>query len=506
MINGENGSIFIDTMESIDAAKSVVDDFSKISNKPTRAVIYTHYHSDHIFGTSAYINNSDNFIIISHKNMINHIDNLFSVIQEIAYVRGMRQFGKFIGKNNIGCGIGPHVKFGNGERISVIYPNITFDKSLNITIEGIKFEIYSCPGESDDQICVWLPDYKILLSADNYYEAFPNLYTIRGSETRFISHWLKTLEFMISLEPEILVPSHTLPIYGKDVIKTRLTNYRNAIKIVNDQTIRYMNRGLEPNEIAEKIKLPKYLSNLSYLRPWYGNIEHSVKGIFNQYLGWFSGKAVHLKPLSNFEYATKILSLVNDINILYEHAVNAYNNEEYQWALELVTILKTLNKNKDFKNLDELNRNILIKMAENEISANTRNYYYSEAYEIFNKIKPGKIEQENLFDNNSIENILKMMTTRLIFEKAEYIDMGVNFNFTDIKKCMSLHVYYGVCDFYNFCKKHFTNITTTRDVWIETISNVGSIFVNYYLGKISFDGNFLDLLGLYSFFDLFERP
>ena len=37
-----------------------------------------------------------------------------------------------------------------------------------------------CPGETPDQIVVWLPEKKVLIAADNYYKSFPNLYAIRG--------------------------------------------------------------------------------------------------------------------------------------------------------------------------------------------------------------------------------------------------------------------------------------------------------------------------------------
>ena len=41
-----------------------------------------------------------------------------------------------------------------------------------------------------------------------------------------------------------MVPQHTRPIAGEDIIMDTLTAYRDAIQFVRDQTIRYMNKGL----------------------------------------------------------------------------------------------------------------------------------------------------------------------------------------------------------------------------------------------------------------------
>jgi len=55
--------------------------------------------------------------------------------------------------------------------------------------------------------------------------------------------WVGSLDRMRALRPEFLVPSHTRPLRGEKKIYETLTNYRDAIQFVHDQTIRWMNRG-----------------------------------------------------------------------------------------------------------------------------------------------------------------------------------------------------------------------------------------------------------------------
>ena len=56
--------------------------------------------------------------------------------------------------------------------------------------------------------------------------------------------WVKAVDLMRSLKPESLVPQHTRPLEGSELIMETLTAYRDAIQFVHDQTVRYMNKGM----------------------------------------------------------------------------------------------------------------------------------------------------------------------------------------------------------------------------------------------------------------------
>ena len=88
------------------------------------------------------------------------------------------------------------------------------------------------PGETDDQILVWLPEKKVLCCGDNYYGCFPNLYAIRGSQYRDIAMWLDSLETLRSYPAEYLLPGHTAPIYGNEKIREVLGNFKDAIEYI----------------------------------------------------------------------------------------------------------------------------------------------------------------------------------------------------------------------------------------------------------------------------------
>ena len=66
--------------------------------------------------------------------------------------------------------------------------------------------------------------------------------------------------------------------------------FRDGIQLLHDQTVRYMNKGLYPDEITRKVLLPPYLANHPFLQEFYGTVEWSIKAVFANYMGWFSGK------------------------------------------------------------------------------------------------------------------------------------------------------------------------------------------------------------------------
>lgn len=50
VIEGDEGLIMIDTSESITAATNLLQDLRNFTKKPIKAIVYTHFHGDHIQG------------------------------------------------------------------------------------------------------------------------------------------------------------------------------------------------------------------------------------------------------------------------------------------------------------------------------------------------------------------------------------------------------------------------------------------------------------------------
>ena len=54
---------------------------------------------------------------------------------------------------------------------------------------GLDVVLHHIPGETDDQIGLYIPRDKAFLCGDDFYKAFPNIYTIRGATARDAVDW-----------------------------------------------------------------------------------------------------------------------------------------------------------------------------------------------------------------------------------------------------------------------------------------------------------------------------
>lgn len=279
LIEGIDGNIIIDTQESRETAMEVNEYFRNISTKPVIAIIYTHNHADHVFGAEVFAgDNRRNVKVYAHAMTGRLIDIGLSIVEPINIQRSARQFGRYLtpATGHINNGIGLSSGYRNTSTRGLIYPTDTFDnKSWPLTIAGRDFVLYHAPGETDDQIVVYMPNEKVLFAADNFYKSFPNIYSIRGTPTRDTLQWASSIDLMRSLKPTYLIPSHTKPITGEDDVYDVLTKYRDGIQFVHDQTVRFMNQGLTPDEIVGKnlIRLPKQLVDHPYLQQFYGTLD-----------------------------------------------------------------------------------------------------------------------------------------------------------------------------------------------------------------------------------------
>mgnify|MGYP003321571214 FL=1 len=413
MVEGKEGNIIIDASDSVFEAEKIYSLFSKKNSNPIKAIIYTHNHGDHTFGTAFYVNNQDERPqIIAHEDTDYYVQRIMGILNPIITERSNRMFGTLLSEEDlINVGIGPSLNVAKSPT-GYIRPDVIFNDNLELNIAGIKIELFHAPGETNDQLFVWLPDHKALLPGDNIYKTFPNLYTIRGTTHRDVIGWVNSIDHMKTFDAEFLFPSHTKPIIGKEEIKEILTIYRDAIQYIHDQTIRLMNEGLYPDQIAELIKLPEHIAKSPYLYEFYGTVRWSVKSIFNGYLGWFNGNPSELDPLSRKERAIRISKLAGGDQMLLEQLYSAVKKEDMQWALELSDHLITLDYYVD--EVKDLRKKALIYEGSRSSNPNKRNYFLTSALELNEDFESNILIErtEELLEQISIDTLFNVLSVR----------------------------------------------------------------------------------------------
>ena len=500
LIEGEKTNIIIDTTGTEETAREVKNLFDTINPNPVETIIYTHNHADHTYGATVFAEGS-NPDIYAHSTTGIYLSRVIGILRPVISSRSNRMFGNALPKEQVeNNGIGPFLEIGrDGRKPGLLYPTKTFTDQIEFEAAGHKVQLFHAPGETDDQLFVWLPEKKVLFPGDNFYKTFPNLYTIRGTPYRDLVGWVNSIDLMRYLEPEYLVPSHTRPIVGKENINTLLTTYRDAIQFVHDQTVRLMNLGLDPNEIAERLVLPKHLGDSPYLKEFYGTPEWSAKNVFSGYLGWFDGNPSSLKPLPLKDEAEKIIQLSGDWNSLFKVAEDAFLVNDFQWSLQLTDYL--LRSRPDDQKTKLLRKSALEALGRKESNPNSRYYYLSSAAQLDENYQENDILLPSLevIQKYPIESMMETLKVNVIPEKSLNKTIQLLFTFTDSPKSFSLFLRRGVLEVQPFMiTGSSVQIKSSENDLKAILSGVKSLPISLVNGTLKVEGSRADLLSFFS--------
>ncbi len=386
MIEGADGVIIVDTLSSVEAARMVMAEFRKITPKPVVAVIYTHFHPDHTSGVKGFVSAEDvasgRVAVYAQESLMKNYVTQGELIGSILGVRSSYSFGAGMTadeRQGMNYGLGPLYQTGS---TSFIPPTKTFGEQMDATIAGVKLRFIHSPSETPDHLTIFLPDSKVLISGDMIQgPAFPNIHTLRGASFRDPLAWVESIDRARELKPEVLAPLHGPPVLGTAKVEEVMRNYRDGIQFVHDQTIRYMNKGLTPDELVAAVKLPPDLDHYApYLRPFYGTVSHSVREIYVGYLGWFEGDPVALDPTPRVESARRHVALMGGRDRVLAEARQSMDTGDAQWAAELTTYLIRINH--DDRDARAVKAAAFRKMGLASKNINWRTWYLASAHEL----------------------------------------------------------------------------------------------------------------------------
>ena len=340
VITTSEGNVIFDTglviqaSEQIRQLKAALGDFEPVK------IVLSHSHADHVGGTRLW--SGENTELIAHEE--------FEEEQ-----RYLTELNPYLHQRNrtLFPWIPETPRTLPGMDFRGLIPDIRVDNDIpyTFTLGGRRFEVHATPGaEGADNVVLWLPDDKVLLTGDFFgpqFPQFPNLFTMRGEKMRKPVEYMNSIDHLLNLEIETLLPSHLEPVRGANEIRAGMIKIREAVDFVHSTTVAGMNAGKSLSELMVEIRLPERL----LLSETHGKVSWAVKSIWEYYATWF-----HFDRTSEL-YATPQSAVLDDLaGIIDADAALSLVREKLQrsepeQALLLLEIFEGFDKEPDLMEL-----------------------------------------------------------------------------------------------------------------------------------------------------------
>jgi alkyl sulfatase BDS1-like metallo-beta-lactamase superfamily hydrolase len=311
------GNVVIDTSLPASAVKHR-ELLRKVSDAPVKFIVITHAHPDHTGGVGFWKEKDTKFVAQRRSENLEQ------------YQQMLGDF--FIRRNSAQYGLNPMlIRTYTRARQTRPKPDVLFDESYSFELGGVKFELMHTPGETEDHATVWIPKYRAAFVGDNYYESFPNLYTLRGTKPRWALEYIASIDRVRALKPNILLASHAAPILGEAEVEAKLKRYRDAIAYVHDAVVRGLNDGTDVFQLMRDVKLPEPLA----VGEGYGKVSWTVRGMFENYAGWFDENPATMYDLAPTSANGELVRMAGGAEKVAERAVEIARKGDAVHALRL---------------------------------------------------------------------------------------------------------------------------------------------------------------------------
>ncbi len=322
------GAVIIDTSRP-PASKAHFDLLQSAGVGKAAYVILTHGHGDHTGGVVHW--RTMGAKVVAHESFREFLG-YQRMLAGFFGRRNAAQF-QFAGGGGAVAAAAP-AQQGPAANVLGIVPDITFRDTLDLDAGGVKVQLIHTPGETPDHLTAWVPSLKAAFVGDNFYESFPNMYTLRGTRPRWPMDYITSLNKVLALEPEIVIPSHGPAIVGKENVRAQFTKMRDAIVHVHDAVLKGMNDGKDVHTLMAEIKLPPALD----VGEGYGKISWSVRGIYEGYAGWFTGDPAAMFPQGRDSVSDSLVKLAGGPKAIADEAMLLIVQGKLVEALHLTSI------------------------------------------------------------------------------------------------------------------------------------------------------------------------
>ena len=513
LIEGKSGWIVVDTLTCRETAAAALAFARKhLGDKPVSAIVFTHSHADHFGGALGVMSAAEaaerKIPVIAPAGFMEEATSENILVGTAMARRSMYQFGKNLERSPTGLidtGLGKNVAYGS---LGILAPTALITQpTQDMTVDGVRFVFHNVPGaEAPAELSFNIPEMKAYGGAENLAQTMHNLLPMRGAKARDALRWSNYMQQALDNlgDTEVYFGQHNWPIWGHARIVEFITMHRDVYKYIHDQTVRLTNAGYTPFEIADMIKLPKSLASFFGTRPYYGDLRHNIKEVYQFYIGFYDGNPANLNPLPPQESSKRYLELMGGADKAVAAARSAFDKGDYRWAAELLNhVVFGAPDNKAAKELLARTYDQLGYMAE---SATTRNSYLTGADELRKGAPKQGVDRSYLIDmlqQTPIERFLEAMAAGLDGPAAEGKDLKINLVLTDTKKSYVLWIENAVLHHKKAPPAADANatLTLTKDIFIKMMAGTAGVKDTLLSDDLKVTGSRIDLVRFLTLID-----
>jgi alkyl sulfatase BDS1-like metallo-beta-lactamase superfamily hydrolase len=445
ILEGDRGLVVIDPLFSMEVARASLDlYFQHRGVRPVTTVIYTHSHTDHYGGVRGVVDEAQvragHVQIIAPDRFLEEIASEAVLAGPAMVRRGQFQFGATLPKGprgQVDAGLGKVTSRGT---VTLIPPTRLITEPIEVhRIDGIEIAFQLAPEtEAPAEMHMFYPGLRALNLAENATHNLHNIYPIRGAQVRNANAWAKYLNEAMDRfgrEADVAFAQHHWPVWGTARLLDYLGKQRDLYKYLHDQTVRLMNHGYKPAEIAERIVLPRSLSATWHVRGYYGTLSHNAKSVYQRYIGWYDANPANLNPLPPVERGRKYVEYMGGAEAAIGRAREDFARGEYRFVAEAMSHLVFADgSNAEARQLGAAALEQLGYAAE---SATWRNAYLLGALELRRGVGDTGARapvSPDVVRAMSLDLFFDYLAVRLDGEKAEGRRIVLNWVFSDLAK------------------------------------------------------------------------
>lgn len=516
IIEGDESVILIDPLTVAETARAALElYYEHRTRRPVSAVIYSHSHIDHYGGVRGVADEADvaagRTQIIAPDGFMEAVGGENVLAGNAMLRRSQFQFGALLPagtRGQVDAGLGKAVARGT---TGLIAPTQLIVEPVETHIlDGVEIVFHLAPEtEAPAEMHMFMPRGGVLNMAENATRHLHNFCPLRGAvvrDPRMWSHYLAEAREMFGDRVEVLIGQHHWPTWGREAISAFLAKQRDLYKYVHDQTVRRMNLGQRPAEIAEALDLPPELRQEWSARGYYGTVSHNSKAVFQRYLSWYDGNPANLNPLPPVDTAKKVVEYMGGADAVIARAHQDFENGEYRWVAQV--LYHVVFADPGNTRARGLAADALEQLGYQAESATWRNAYLQGARELRNgvmQLPPRPILSPDLLKAVTTSTFFDFLAVRLNDDKVAGRSFRQLWRFNDSGETLVLNLE-------NSTLTHLmgreasdvdATITTTRPVLVELCVGQTRVVEALDGGRLVIDGDADTVIGLFDMLDDF---